>query len=169
MAREQDPFANPVGQTISRVLEPLWDGLVDSPEISRLKPLLDDVLRIRAVQTFKPSEALAFVFVIKRVVREELGASRLDRVLLAELLVFESRVDELAKLAFDSYLGFREKIYEIRATELRSRSQRVLEKLNRRLDEKTRPDPSAPPSEVEPPTEDEDGAGASGDKRGGTT
>lgn len=133
LKREPDPFANPVGQTITRALDPLWDQLVESPDCSSLAPLVDDILRIRAVQRFKPSEALRFFFLLKRVVRDELKVDSLDRKLLNELLLFEARIDELALLAFDTYLGCREKIYEIRATELRRRSERVLDKLNRRF------------------------------------
>lgn len=172
MKREQDRFANPVGQTITRALGPILDLLIDDPDATKLAPLVDDILRIRAVQSLKPSDSLAFLFHLKQVVREQLRAEKLESPLVVQLMLFESRIDELTLQAFDTYLGFREKIYEIRATELRKRSQRVLEKMNRRFDERAAPAPSTDPARVEASksaSDDESESADTGDKRGGTT
>jgi hypothetical protein len=168
MSREKDPFANPVGQTISRALEPIWEQLVEGSDLTRLSPLVEDILRIRAVQSFKPSQALSMFVLLKRAVREELRADRLEQPLLAQMLIFESRVDAIELMAFDAFLACREKIYEIRATELRSRSQRVLEKLNRRLDERAGLGLPVAPEEVQEMTETVGNEDLLGDKRGGT-
>lgn len=149
MQLEKDPFANPVGSTIVRSIDGLWEGLVAERDLEQLAPAVDDICRLRAVQEFKPAQAVAFLPLLKDVVREEVGAARLEAAPLRALLAFESRVDQLTLLAFDTYSACRERVFEIRATELRSRSARVLERLNERLlaksvaasDEKDTPSP----------------------------
>jgi hypothetical protein len=145
LKNEPDPFANPVGQTTSRSLEPLWDHLVTGSDRSDAMPFIDDLMRIRAIQRIEPSEALSFLFSLKQIVREQLGVHSLDRGLLEEILAFETRIDDLALSAFDSYLACRERLSEIRAMELRGRSERVLAELNRRLARKSDEAPSDPP------------------------
>ncbi len=45
-----------------------------------------------------------------------------------ELAALESRIDDMALLAFDLFMGCREKIYELRANEVRNRTVRLLKK-----------------------------------------
>ena len=73
------------------------------------------------------------------VIREQLSVRALEAPLLCGLLEFESRVDSLSLQAFDSYLGFRERLYDIKANSLRRRSERIVEKLNERLFERQQP------------------------------
>jgi hypothetical protein len=133
MGQESDPFANPVGQTTIRVLEALLDYFEGKTPARELSLLLDDVLRIRAVQTLPPSQAVGFIVLLKGVVEEELKVAELDQSLWPEFLAFSHELDELTLKCFETYLACREKLYELKATELRRRSQRVVEKLNERL------------------------------------
>jgi hypothetical protein len=80
-----------------------------------------------------PSQAISFVSLLKKAVREEVTrdeacpASQLEArgrwtmddksKMLFELLQFETKIDMLASLAFDIYLKCREEIYEIRVNE----------------------------------------------------
>jgi len=128
--REKDQFLNPVGYTIARQIEIIYDELFQGMNRERLSLSLDDIARIRAVQEFSPSQALVFVFLLKKAMREELDDEIRRDVALEELLEFESRIDELALLAFDAYVKCREKIYDIRANELRDRSKILLERMN---------------------------------------
>jgi hypothetical protein len=129
-ATQQNRFANPVGANMSEGLEGLFDRLVlgvDS-ESDSLSDYLDKIVRIRAVQDFSPANAVGFVFFLKTAVRENLAKQTQDNKLLQELLEFESRIDGLALLAFNIYMQCRETIFEMRATEIRSRVSRILER-----------------------------------------
>ena len=133
LRREKDKFSNPVGQTFARVLPVLFDLLVEGEDLAKASSMLREVMKIRAVQDFMPSQAVGFFFGLKSAVRVEIEAKKLDADTLRQLLEFESRIDALGLAAFDAHLGCREKIYEIKATELKRRSERVLQKLNDRI------------------------------------
>ena len=89
---------------------------------------LDEIIRIRALQNFTPSQALAFIFLLKIVIREELAGEILKENLAAEILDLESRIDGLALLGFDVYTKRREKIYEIKADEAKRRVSGLMRK-----------------------------------------
>ena len=84
-----------------------------------LNDFLDKVIRIRAVQEFSPSQALAFVFSLKEVIREVLGKEIRENHLQDQLLLIEKRIDALALRAFDVYVSCREEVYELRINEVK--------------------------------------------------
>jgi len=118
-----------VGAALSRITDQLFDLLVDKDLLwEEAGRILDDFVRIRAVQQFSPSHAVGFVFLVKRAVREHLSQDLTNAELWQELLVFESKVDNLALLSFDLYMRCREKLFEIRATEIRNRTSRIVDR-----------------------------------------
>ncbi len=131
LEREGDRFLNPVGYTLSREIEILYQELLGSMDASRLSDSLDNVVKIRAVQDFSPSQAVGFAFQLKNALREQLKGAAGGPQLHEELLELESRIDRVALLAFDLYVQRREKIHQIRTRELRERSERLLERMNR--------------------------------------
>lgn len=128
LKRQKDPFANPVGTTIKAEAEKLYKELLQGMDPGHLSLFLDGIIRIRAVQDFTPSQAISFVFLLKNIIREEVGKEIRGQQLLDELMIFESRFDEVALLAFDVYMKRREKIYEIRANETKNQVARLLSK-----------------------------------------
>ena len=114
LARGEDPFSNPVGHAFKEAFPVLVDELLGGMDLARIAPLLDQVVKIRAVQDFTPSQAVAFVFLLKKVIREELKSDGLAAV--------EDRIDEMALLAFDLYLKCRERIYAIKVNDARRRA-----------------------------------------------
>jgi len=54
MRKEWDPFSNPVGATISRAIEALFQGLREGADAAALLPSLDSIIKIRSVQDFSP-------------------------------------------------------------------------------------------------------------------
>ena len=82
LREERDQFANPLGSTLRQGLELILDGLLASVDPERLLPALDAVVRMRAVQGFRPSEALAFTVHLKQAIREELRATQMSPELL---------------------------------------------------------------------------------------
>ncbi len=114
LSGEQDPFRNPVGHSLRQNLATLVHELFGSMDKQAIAPALDALIRLRAVQSFSPGEAVRFIFELRTAVREESGA-------VSDSL--QSRIDELALMAFDQYMACREQIFELRARELRSRVQ----------------------------------------------
>jgi hypothetical protein len=117
LIRETDPFRNPVGHTVREGLSLVFDHLVGAEAVVAMETALDGIVRIRAVQDVSAGQALAFVFVLKRIIRAELSdkAGRFPD----EFAALEFRIDEVALLAFDLFMKCREQIYEIRANESR--------------------------------------------------
>jgi hypothetical protein len=128
LKKEKNHFDNPVGHRIAEGLAGLYDSFIRELEKDKVLNYLDEIIRIRALQDFSPSQALAFIFLLKNVIREELANPILAEKLGAEVLEFESRIDGLALLAFDVYCKRREKIYEVRADEKKGRVNLLLRK-----------------------------------------
>jgi hypothetical protein len=128
LRRKNAPFTNPVGFNTRQGLEGLFDGLLKGMMPSDTSRFLDGIVRIRAVQDFAPSEAVRFILQLKGVVRRVLNEALRDPAAAADLVVFESAVDDLALFAFDLYMQCRETIYDIKAKEARSMTFRLLQK-----------------------------------------
>jgi hypothetical protein len=129
LKKQKDQFANPVGYTISQGIEHLFDALLQGMLQDKVSAFLDSIIRIRAIQDFTPSEAVAFIFRLKKVIRQELGDDILKQQGMPEALsTFDSTIDDLALYAFDIYMKCREKIYELKANEARNMTFRLLQK-----------------------------------------
>jgi hypothetical protein len=129
MRKTKAQFANPVGFNLEHGLDGLFDALLEGMISDNVSTFLDAIVRIRAVQDLAPSEALAFLFRIKQIVREELGPERLaEHSTLEALSAFDSTADDLGLYAFDLYMRCREKIYDIKAQEARNLTYRLLQK-----------------------------------------
>jgi len=131
LRQEKDEFNNPVGNTISRETEMLYDELLGGMAPEKVSMALDNILKIRAVQDYSPSQAIALVLLLKKAVRDTLESQLRDSTLLRELLAFESRVDDMVLLAADIYLKCREKIYQIRVNEVKAERERIYQMLAR--------------------------------------
>ena len=128
LRKEKNRFDNPAGYRISEGLEGLYGALLQEMERDQVLTCLDEIIRIRALQNFTPSQALAFIFLLKIVIREELAEEIRKENLAAEILDLESRIDGLALLGFDVYTKRREKIYEIKADEAKRRVSGLMRK-----------------------------------------
>jgi len=127
---DSNPFTNPVGYNISEGIEGIFNGIIVEGKTESLSPFLDQVIRIRAVQDFTPSQAVAFVFLLKNVIREELKNEIRKGMLYEELLHVESKIDDIAIRCFDLFMKCREKIYELKANELRNMTFMLLQRAN---------------------------------------
>jgi hypothetical protein len=129
LRRKDAQFTNPVGFNLAQGLEGLFDALLRGMMPNEVSTQLDAMIRIRAIQDFTPSQAVAFIFQIKGIVRHELGKDLLqDARILEELRGLETAVDDLALYAFDLYMRCREKIYELKAQESKNATFRLLQK-----------------------------------------
>ena len=130
LQKETDRFANPVGHAISKGTEILFDELLQGCESAKTSSALADIIRIRAVQDFSPSRAVGFLLLLKKAIREELSDEIVTNRLWDEVLAFEGRIEELTFSAFDIYMECREKLYELKATEVKKRTYRLLQRAN---------------------------------------
>jgi hypothetical protein len=118
--RAKDPFANPVGVNITNGLTALFDLLLANADQQAFLEPLDTVVRIRAVQEFTPSQALAPFLELKWVVKQVFSAGKETRPLLAALDDLDCTIDRMALAAFDIYAACREQLYQNRVQELKS-------------------------------------------------
>ncbi len=130
LRKEKDQFANPVGFVIGKEIESLYDELITGGEIEKISACLDSIIRVRAVQDFRPSDAVGFVLKLKKVIREELGGKAPMNGLSGEIRVLEDRIDYIALLAFDIYSRCRQEIYEIRVKEVKNHLGKLLKQAN---------------------------------------
>src|SRR5512142_2808385 len=79
LKKQKAQFTNPVGYTLSEGLEGLFEALLKGMIPDTVKTFLDSIVRIRAIQEFTPSEAVSFVFLLKKIIRQELGNEILQR------------------------------------------------------------------------------------------
>jgi len=129
LREQKDRFANPVGTTLSRAVETLYHELLHGMDSEKLSSSLDEIVRIRAIQDFSPAGAMTFIFLLKKVLREELYQEiKENRAAWEELLELEGRVDEMALQGFDLYTNCRERVFELRAREAKNQVSRLLQK-----------------------------------------
>ncbi len=117
---QKDPFANPVGQTTHQGLKALFDAVFSGSDRETIVSFLDPIIRIRAVQSFTPSQATGFIFSLKRIIRERMNPDAINRY-SDEIFMLESRIDAMGLIGFDIYSSCREKITDFKATETRDR------------------------------------------------
>ncbi len=128
LKKQKAQFTNPVGYNLAEGLEGLFEALLQGLIPDKVSAFLDSIVRIRAVQEFAPSEAVAFIFQLKKIARQELGGEFLQQQRMAEeLAAFDAAIDDLALFSFDLYVKCREKIYELKANEARNMTFRLLQ------------------------------------------
>ena len=128
LKKQKDRFANPVGGTIFEGIESIYDELLQGTDSDKISLFLDNIIRVRAVQEFSPSQAVGFVFGLKKVIREELKSEILKEGISEEWAAFESRIDGLALLCFDIYTACRQKMFDIRVDAVRRQTGGLLRK-----------------------------------------
>lgn len=128
LREQKNTFSNPVGSTFRKELAGLYAALLSGNESDSLVDILDPIIRIRAVQDFTPGQAVGFVFLLKDVIRKTFHKEISEFGLQSEHLGLESRIDDLALLAFDVYMKCRERLYEIRSREVKNHVSGLLKK-----------------------------------------
>ncbi len=131
MRKDKNQFTNPVGSTISRETEILFKGLVESANPEKFSDSLNSIIKLRSVQDFSPSEAVGFVFLLKRAIRETAKGEIQKETVQDEWLKLESRIDDLALQAVDIYMDCRDKICEIRVNQARAEKEMAFKMMDR--------------------------------------
>lgn len=124
----KDRFGNPVGCAITETAGALYDHLLAWDDAEAIKASMERLVRVRAVQDFSPSQAVGFVFVFKKLLREEFLETLDAEGRLPELLAMEARVDNLALMAFDLYNSAREQVFRMRVDEVKRAQSNLLKR-----------------------------------------
>jgi len=122
LKNQSDPFANPVGQNSLQSLREMFDLALGGFDRKTAQPLIDPIIRIRAIQDFTPARAVRFIFDLKKIIRAMAPVDAKDGHGQKTLQLLDDRIDELGLLAFDIYMQCREKIYDLKANEMRERT-----------------------------------------------
>lgn len=126
----RDQFSNPVGHAILSATSDLIPHLLAWNDAEAVAQSLDMLVKIRAVQDFTPAQAISFVFLLKKLLRQEFMAELKARGALEELLGFETRVDNLATIAFDLYVRSRDQIARMRVEEIKRAHVNIVRRAN---------------------------------------
>lgn len=120
-----DPFSNPVAVRSRQGAEAVVYYLIGAEDPKALEAVLDfldEMIRVRAVQNFTPSQAAGFIFLLKKAMREKLWHDIKRLGIWEQFVAMESRIDGLALASLDLYAKCREKLHEIKYKDL-ERSQ----------------------------------------------
>ena len=130
LKKQKDQFANPVGYTLSKGIENLFEELIHEKELNHEKvdPILDSIIKVRAIQDLSPSEAISFIYPLKNIVRDILREETKSIELSDEFIHLELKIDKLVLMSFDIYMKCREKMYEISANHSRKQVSSLLRK-----------------------------------------
>lgn len=121
--KENDKFANPVGGNVREALSRLFVLLEKGADPREFVPPLEQLISIRAVQAFTPSQAVSPLHAVKHITRDVFAADKERSQLVRELYDFEFAVDLAVLAAFDIYMQYRERLYQVRIDEIRSGNQ----------------------------------------------
>jgi plasmid stabilization system protein ParE len=122
---QKDAFANPVGQNSLQSLKDIFDHIIEKFDPRTARSIIDPIIRIRAIQDFTPAEAVRFVFDLKTVIEKTIQSGTNG---LTYQRALYHRIDRLGLLAFDVYMQCREKIYDLKANEMRKRTFKAFDR-----------------------------------------
>ena len=148
-SRENNRFANPVGQALRAGTEAIFDSLLDEADPNEICSHLEQIVKMRAIQDLSPSEALEFVFELKRAIRQEVGAGISGVRMTAELAEMDARIDQVALFGFDIYTKCRDKVSELRINEIKRSVAAVMKRLGVE-DADQPPEPTVPGGDNDP-------------------
>ena len=133
LAKQKDRFQNPVGHATRTSIEAVFDEIITSMNAEELRRALDGIVRVRAVQDFTASQAVAFVFLLKPLLRDifrkHLGNEMFKQENVDLMVDIEARIDVVAMMTFDKYMECRDKLHQVRTNEIRNRSAQLIDKL----------------------------------------
>jgi len=126
-------FSNPIGLAIEEATASAMEYL-EAGDQSRLRfDSLREIVKIRTIQGWSPSQVVGFLQDLKIVLLDELKSECGTEELTGYLL----RIDRLMLGAFDIYSAERERLSDIRVNESRRRYARILERTTYLAEEAT--------------------------------
>ena len=118
---QKNQFSNPVGHIICEAAESIFESVLTGNQVLEIKIVLNDIIKIRAVQDFQPSRAAGFIFTLKDIIRKEILTEIKTPGDFIEFCKILEEIDRVALTAFDLYTAAREKVYQLRLSEVKNR------------------------------------------------
>ena len=122
LGNQRNRFLNPIGAELRRDTTVVFDVLAGDAPGEKLAVAVDNLIAVRAVQDFTPSQAVAIFYLLKDAVRVSIAPTLIDAPALHELANWEKNIDLVVLRAFDAYMARRDKLYEIKANNLKRQS-----------------------------------------------
>jgi hypothetical protein len=124
VSRSSERFRHPVGFAMRESLAKVVQELAGKMDVVRVAAAMEQIVRLRAVQDYTPGEAVCFVFLLRKIIRELKAEDQFPDL--------ERRIDDLALITFDLYVRCREDLALLRVNEAKralSLRQRMREEL----------------------------------------
>ena len=129
----KNEFTNPIGHAYEKGLGEIFDALFCGKR-ETLDQALTEIMKIRSIQDYSASYALNFMFILKGIIQDEFKAFSKGGSNWQELTDALEAADEGMKAAFDMFVKQREILYEIKANEIKNRTFRMIDRLNKKYD-----------------------------------
>lgn len=117
---EKDKFANPIGGSVREALSALFVLILKGEEGSDYSAPVEQLMKLRSVQEFSPSQAVAPLNAVKHITRDVIKKDKDTQKFVNELYDFDFAVDLAVLAAFDLYMHSRERLYQVRINEIKS-------------------------------------------------
>lgn len=129
-AKYKNAFTNPVGSNIHLAMDNILHELAGECDANKIYTELQMILKIRAVQDMKASQAVSFIMAFKPLLAQVLDKEiKQGQITYAELEDFYGYIDTIALLGLDIYVESRELIYKMRIDQIKQTND-ILEKAN---------------------------------------
>ncbi|MBF0278730.1 MAG: RsbRD N-terminal domain-containing protein [SAR324 cluster bacterium] len=129
LKKNNNPFANPIGHTLGESIFNIFEGILEERSPDELISDVDQIIKVRAVQDIKPSEAVNPVLLLKSIVRTEFEKIKNTAENREHYAVID-KIDHLILLSLDLYMESREKINEIKLSEYNRQYYRLIQRGN---------------------------------------
>ncbi len=113
----EDMFTNPVGHNIKTNAGRILEGLIRGDDDHVLSCYIEQIIRIRAVQDFTPSQAAGFMIDLKTAIRSQIMGEATKHGLIEDLMALEKRIEGLGYISDDLYANMKRKIRELAVRE----------------------------------------------------
>ncbi|MBF0465537.1 MAG: RsbRD N-terminal domain-containing protein [Nitrospirae bacterium] len=130
LEKKNDPFNNPIGHSILVSIEGVLEELLNNMVQERIIVLLNDIIRVRAVQDSNPSDAISLIFLLKQALRTATKSYIKGDQLYKELLAFEDTIDKLTLISFDIFMQCREDIFNLKVNEIKRSTFMLTKRVN---------------------------------------
>ncbi|MBU0729903.1 MAG: RsbRD N-terminal domain-containing protein [Proteobacteria bacterium] len=117
LQKQKDQIANPLGHSIKQGLTDLYKIFCGDDETVNATSIIEQLVRIRAVQDFTPSQAVYFVYDLKKIVLNCCRKEKFPEPSMDEWMELDSRVDKIGSMILDLYMESRERIFKVRLNE----------------------------------------------------
>lgn len=130
LKRVNNQFGNPVGYAIYHGIEGLLKAILRGADSEEIQSILEEVVKTKAMYDSTPSQAVNFVFALKKAVWGLMDKEIKDGQLsFKEIQDFDHKIDDIALVIFDLYMENRERLYKARMNEM-NRTSHMLTRLH---------------------------------------